>query len=65
MSPGGVFVLGDVVTPERGEDQVTPIELGVDFPDGIDDQLRWLEDARLKPTVVWVERDLAVIRAMG
>jgi len=65
MSPGGVFVLGDVVTPERAEDQVTPIEPGVDFADRIDDQLRWLADARLKPTVVWVERDLAVIRATG
>ena len=63
LRPGGVFVLGDVVVPENAEDQVTPLEDGFDLPDRVDDQVRWLEDAQLDPTVVWAERDLAVIRA--
>ena len=63
LPPGGVFVLGDVVVPENAEDQVTPLEDGFDLPDRVDDQVRWLEDAQLDPTVVWAERDLAVIRA--
>ena len=42
---------------------MTPLEAGVDLPDRLDDQLRWLKDAKLDPTVVWAERDLAVIRA--
>ena len=64
LCPGGTFVLGDVVVPERAEDQVTPLEAGVDLPDCLGDQLRWLVDAQLDPTVVWAERDLAVIRAV-
>ena len=63
LRPGGTFVLGDVVVPEQSEDQVTPLEDGFDLPDRLDDQVRWLEDAQLDPTVVWAERDLAVIRA--
>ena len=63
LRPGGIFVLGDVVVPENAEDQVTPLEDGIDLPDRVDDQVRWLEDAQLDPTLVWAERDLAVIRA--
>jgi tRNA (cmo5U34)-methyltransferase len=63
LTPGGVFALGDVVVPENAEDQVTPIEPGVDLPDRLDDQVRWLADAGLEPTVVWAKRDLAVVRA--
>ena len=53
-----------VVVPENAEDQVTPLEDGIDLPDRVDDQLRWLEDAQLDPTFVWAERDLVVIRAV-
>ena len=63
LRPGGTFVLGDVVVPEQSEDQVTPLEAGVDLPDRLDDQLSMLVDAQLDPTVVRAERDLAVIRA--
>jgi tRNA (cmo5U34)-methyltransferase len=63
LRPGGVFVLADVVVPERPEDVVTPIEDGYDLPDRLDDQLDWLRAAGLAPEVVWSARDLAVVRA--
>ena len=63
LRPGGVFVLADVVVPERPDDVVTPIEEGYDLPDRLDDQLGWLRAAGLAPEVVWSERDLAVVRA--
>jgi tRNA (cmo5U34)-methyltransferase len=63
LRPGGVFVLGDVVVPDKADDQVTPLEPQVDLPDRLDDQLRWLAEAQFQTTVVWLERDLAVIRA--
>ena len=63
LRPGGIFVLADVVVPERPEDVVTPIEEGYDLPDRLDDQLGWLREAGLEPEVVWSARDLAVVRA--
>ncbi len=63
LRPGGLFVLADVVVPERPEDVVTPIEEGYDLPDRLDDQLAWLREAALEPEVVWAARDLAVVRA--
>ena len=63
LRPGGLFVLADVVVPERPEDVVTPIEDGYDLPDRLDDQLDWLRAAGLEPEVVWAARDLAVVRA--
>ena len=63
LRPGGLFVLADVVVPERPEDVVTPIEEGYDLPDRLDDQLGWLREAGLEPEVVWAARDLAVVRA--
>jgi tRNA (cmo5U34)-methyltransferase len=63
LRPGGVFVLADVVVPENPEDQQTPIDGEIDQPDRLDDQLEWLREAGLEPTPVWVEKDLAVVRA--
>ena len=63
LRPGGVFVLADLVVPERPEDAVTPLEEGYDLPDRLDDQLAWLREAGLEPEVVWAARDLAVVRA--
>ena len=63
LLPGGRFVLGDVVVPERSEDAVTPLEDGFDMPDPLDDQLGWLEDAGLVPRVTWAWKDVAVVRA--
>jgi tRNA (cmo5U34)-methyltransferase len=63
LSPGGRFVLGDVVVPERPEDSVTPLTPGFDLPDQVDDQLEWLDGAGYAARLVWLKRDLAVIVA--
>jgi tRNA (cmo5U34)-methyltransferase len=63
LSPGGTFVLADVVVPERDEDVVTPIDGVYDTPDRLDDQLAWLRDAELDAETVWSYKDLAVVRA--
>jgi tRNA (cmo5U34)-methyltransferase len=61
---GGVFVLGDVVVPDRPEDALIEIDWVVDLPDRAADQLEWLEEAGFEPELVWTHRDLAVIRAV-
>lgn len=63
LRPGGRFVLGDVVVPEREEDAVTPLTEGFDLPDSVDDQLEWLVTAGFEPRVNWAWKDLAVICA--
>jgi tRNA (cmo5U34)-methyltransferase len=63
LSPGGRFVLGDVVVPERPEDAVTPLTPDFDLPDRVDDQLEWLGAAGYAARVAWSQRDLAVIVA--
>ena len=63
LVPEGVFVLADVVVPERPEDVVTPIQAGYDLPDTVADQLAWLGEAGFDPIVAWAWKDCAVIRA--
>jgi tRNA (cmo5U34)-methyltransferase len=63
LRPGGRFVLADVVVPEREGDVVTPLSADYDLPDRLDDQLRWLEEAGVRPRVVWAKKDLAVVAA--
>jgi tRNA (cmo5U34)-methyltransferase len=63
LRPGGRFVLGDVILPDRPEDAVTPLTEGFDVPDRIEDQLEWLVAAGLRPSVTWSWKDLAVIAA--
>jgi tRNA (cmo5U34)-methyltransferase len=60
---GGVFVLGDVVVPDRPEDAQIEIDWVTDLPDRTDDQLSWLREAGFEAAAVWSHRDLAVIRA--
>ena len=64
LRPGGCFVLGDVVVPERPEDAQIEIDWVVDLPDRADDQLAWLREAGLEPEVAWAHRDLVVVRAV-
>jgi tRNA (cmo5U34)-methyltransferase len=64
LGPGGLFVLGDVVVPERAEDAQIEIDWVVDLPDRIDDQLDWLDEAGFDSEVVWSHRDLAVLRSI-
>jgi tRNA (cmo5U34)-methyltransferase len=63
LRPGGWFVLGDVVVPERAEDAQIEIDWVDDLPDRADDQLVWLEEVGLEAELVWSQRDLAIIRA--
>jgi tRNA (cmo5U34)-methyltransferase len=63
LRPGGRFVLGDVVVPERPEDARIFIDGVVDLPDRVDDQLAWLREAGFSVEVVWCEADLAVLAA--
>jgi len=63
LRPGGVFVLGDVVVPENPADQRIDIDWEMDVPDRIVDQLEWLRSAGLDAAAVWVDKDLAVVRA--
>jgi tRNA (cmo5U34)-methyltransferase len=61
LAPGGRFVMGDLVVPENPADVVTEIDGVVDVPSSAADQLVWLEEAGLTPSVTWSSRDLAVL----
>jgi tRNA (cmo5U34)-methyltransferase len=63
LRPGGRFVLADVVIPDDPHDVVTPIDPPYDQPSSVADQLSWLREAGLRPTVRWREKDLAVVAA--
>ena len=63
LSPGGLFVMGDVVVPVDPAAASTPLTPGYDRPSPLADQLRWLSEAGFEPDVVWEEGDLAVVRA--
>jgi tRNA (cmo5U34)-methyltransferase len=63
VGPPGRFVLGDVVVPEDPADAVVPLSDDYDRPSRVADQLGWLGEAGFDATVVWSERDLAVVRA--
>lgn len=61
LTPGGRFVLGDIVVPADPADVVTPIDGVVDVPSSAADQLTWLREAGLAASVAWSHRDLAVL----
>jgi tRNA (cmo5U34)-methyltransferase len=60
LRPGGRFVLGDIVL---AKDAVPPPIEEHDKPSTLADQLHWLEEAGLVPTVIWQADDLVVVRA--
>ncbi|HWX08379.1 MAG TPA: class I SAM-dependent methyltransferase, partial [Gaiellaceae bacterium] len=45
LRPGGRFVLGDVIVPERAEDAVIEIDWVLDLPSTVPEQLVWLDEA--------------------
>ncbi len=61
LTPGGRFVLGDVVVPDIAADAVTPIDDHHDRPSRVDEQLAWLSEAGFSERVAWLETDLAVL----
>jgi tRNA (cmo5U34)-methyltransferase len=63
LSPGGRFVLADVIVPADPADAATPLDEGYDMPSRVDEQLQWLRDANLNATLRWQRRDLAVLVA--
>src|ERR687891_65774 len=63
LSPGGRFVLADVVVPDDPADAVTPLSPEYDLPSTVADQLTWLDAAGFDTRVTWRHRDLAVLRA--
>jgi tRNA (cmo5U34)-methyltransferase len=63
ITPGGRLVVADVIVPEDPSDVVTPIDNDYDTPSSIAEQLNWLAEVGLEPSVAWARRDLAVIIA--
>jgi tRNA threonylcarbamoyl adenosine modification protein (Sua5/YciO/YrdC/YwlC family) len=61
LSPGGRFVLGEVIVPLRPDDQVIELTPGYDRPDTLSDLLVWLAQAGFSVTVAYEHRDLAVL----
>jgi tRNA (cmo5U34)-methyltransferase len=64
LTPGGRFVLADVVVPDDKREPTTPLG-DFDFPSTVAEQLGLLQDAGFEATVRWRERDLAVLAAVG
>lgn len=60
---GGRAVICDVVLPESPVDDAIPLEVGVDQPALLRDQLAWLRAAGLVPTVLCERGDRAVVAA--
>lgn len=58
-----IFVLGDVIVPERPEDAVIEIDGVYDRPSSIAEQLAWLDVAGFAATATVVRPDLAVFAA--
>ena len=63
LAPAGRLVLADLIIPDHPADAVTPIDGDYDQPSTLADQLTWLREAGLDPSVTWSDRDLAVILA--
>ena len=57
-----VFVLGDVVVPERLEDAVIEIDGVYDVPSTVAEQVAWLREAGFDVAITPIRADLAVFR---
>jgi tRNA (cmo5U34)-methyltransferase len=63
VRPGGLFVLGDVVVPERPEDAVIEIDWEMDLPSSVPEQVAWLDEAGFEAEAASIRPDLAVLTA--
>src|SRR5262249_36054284 len=63
LRDGGTFVLGDVVVPEDPRDAQIEIDWVVDLPDPLDHQIEWLRQPGFAIEPLWIQKDLAVVRA--
>jgi tRNA (cmo5U34)-methyltransferase len=58
-----LFVLGDVVVPDRPEDAAIEIDWVEDLPSSVPEQLAWLDDAGFDAEAAYVRADLALFVA--
>ena len=58
-----LFVLGDVVVPERTEEATMEIDGVYDVPSSVPDHIEWLREAGFEAEVTYVSPDLAVFRS--
>jgi L-threonylcarbamoyladenylate synthase len=63
LPAGGRFVLGDVIVPVNPADATVTLTPGFDRPDTLSDLIVMLAEAGFEVSVVWNDRDLAVLAA--
>jgi len=63
LTPGGRFVLADVVVPVDPADARTPLTPGFDHPSTVAELLLWLAAAGFEACPVWLQGDLVVLVA--
>jgi tRNA (cmo5U34)-methyltransferase len=63
LSPGGRFVLADLVVPQREKDAFTEVDWVDDVPSTAAEQAGWLTAAGLDARTRWQYLDLAVLTA--
>jgi L-threonylcarbamoyladenylate synthase len=61
LTPGGRFVLADVVIPEDPTEARIPLTPGFDRPSTVSDQRHWLAEAGFEVHLAWESGDLAVL----
>ena len=65
LSPGGRFVLGDVIVPDDPAEVVIPLDEGYDLPSPVTTIMALLEDVGFDSVrLVWSRRDLALVVAV-
>jgi tRNA (cmo5U34)-methyltransferase len=61
LSPGGQFVLADVIVPVNPADVTIELTPGFDRPDTLSDLIVWLAETGFEVSVGWTHLDLAVL----
>ena len=61
LSPGGRFVLADLIVPINPADVTIELTPGFDRPDTLSDLIVWLAEVGLEVSVSWTHQDLAVL----
>jgi L-threonylcarbamoyladenylate synthase len=61
LSPGGRFVLADVIVPVNPGDANIELTPGFDRPETLSDLIVWLVDSGFEVSVGWTHQDLAVL----
>jgi len=61
LSPGGRFVLADVIVPINPADVTIELTPGFDRPDTLSDLIVWLAETGFEVSVSWTDKDLAVL----